>query len=78
MCFLALSCSTQFNKHIEDIQEKHTFSLVVMVEEGEWLTKKVTINSVQYHGEHLLRERAQAHQPAKSWFESWICHFVAM
>lgn len=54
MCFLALSCSAQFNKHIEDIQGKHTFSLVMVVEEGERLTKKVTINSVQYHCEHLL------------------------
>lgn len=47
MCFLALSCSTQFNKHIEDIQEKHTFSLVMVFEEGERLTQKVTINSVR-------------------------------
>lgn len=33
MCFLALSYSTQFNKHIEDIREKHTFSLVMVFEE---------------------------------------------
>lgn len=33
MGFLALSCSTQFNKHIEALQEKHTFSLAMVLEE---------------------------------------------
>lgn len=73
MCFLALSCSTQSNKHIEGIQEKHTFSLAMVVEE----------EGVTYEGCHhqfnTVPQGASAARgagSAASWFE--LCHdFVA-
>lgn len=79
MCFLALSCSTQFNKHTEDIQEEHTFSLVMVVEEwGETYKGSHHQFSAVPWGISAVREGAWAQQAATSWFEPRICHLVAL
>lgn len=57
--FLALSSSTQFNKHIEEMQENRHFIWCGHGERRAWWYKGVTIKPMQYHSvvgkDHRLR-----------------------